>query len=62
MKLLKIHLKRVEKVKVENPKTGKLQSKIFNTLSIPVKNAKDIAHHLNLHENNIKSHRVSFIK
>lgn len=60
MKRLVIHLKRVDKVKVEEK--GKLKSKIFNTLNIPVKNDKEIAYHLGVHGDNVKSHRVSFIK
>ena len=54
MRVLKIYLKRVEKVKVENPKTGKLKSKIFNTLSIPVKNDKAIADQHCFHFHNFR--------
>lgn len=60
MRRLIIHLKRVDKVFVEEK--GKSKSKVFNTLSIPVKDDKEITYHLGVHGDNIKSHRVSFIK
>jgi len=58
MKRLIIHLRKVEKVSVET-KNGKLKSKIFNTLNIPVKTEKDIVYHLGLHGDNVKSHKIS---
>ena len=56
MKRLIIHLKNVEKETVK----GKV--KIFNTLNIPVKSEKEIVHHLSMHSENIKSHKISYCK
>lgn len=57
MKRLIIHLKKVEKV---TDKKGK--KKIFNTLNIPIKDDKEIVHHLSMHSENIKSQKISYCK
>ena len=66
MKKLIIYLNYVEPVKVpmKNKKTGamEMRNKIYNVLSFPIKNDKEVVHHLSMNSDNVKSHRVICFK
>ena len=75
MQRLIIHLKRVEPVIVMVKQKTKgvhkdlkpkfetvAKKKIFNTLNFIISSEKEIAHHLSMHDKNIKSYKTSFYK